>query len=164
MELTQTLLKDHLSYDPQTGEFMWVLPTGRRGVVGTLAGSAHVSGYVHIQILGRQYKAHRLAFLHMTGKWPSEEVDHINGDRANNKWSNLRESTRTGNNQNRPMHRRNTSGVKGVSFDKKYQKWGVKVCVNSKQINLGYYDDLELADLVATEARNKYHGAYAKHV
>ena len=88
------------------------------------------------------------------------EIDHINGDRADNRIGNLRAVTRSQNQYNkRPQ--RNASGYRGVSWHKKSGKWCVRIGINDKVKSMGYYDDIELADLVAQEARSKFYGQYA---
>jgi len=90
------------------------------------------------------------------------EVDHINGDRADNRIENLRPATRSENQCNRNALASNTSGYPGVSWHKASKAWLVRVMKNGKSHLIGYFKDLELAGLVATEARSLYHGAYAK--
>lgn len=93
-ELTQASLKEKLHYDPETGVFTWRSS-------GKLAGHIHIKGYCRVKINSRLYYAHRLIFLYMTGVWPSDQVDHINGTRGDNRWVNLREATSQQNNMNR---------------------------------------------------------------
>ncbi|MFZ2190131.1 MAG: HNH endonuclease [Candidatus Magasanikiibacteriota bacterium] len=132
--------------------------------MGSVAGNITSAGYRNIKVFGRQYKAHRLAFLYMEGKFPLEDVDHRDGNPDKNMWANLRACSTAQNVCNTRIRKDNTSGVKGVYFRKDLEKWGAKVCVNAKQIHLGFYDKLELANLVATEARELHHGAYARHI
>lgn len=164
MNLTQEQLKEHLHYNPDTGDFTRLLATCGKVKVGDVAGYTTVRGYCVIRLLGKIRKAHRLAFLYMEGAFPENVVDHIDGDPSNNAWTNLRACSVDENAQNARLRKDSSSGVKGVHFDKRSQKWVVQVRRNSIRTNLGYYDDLELAELVATEARELYHGAYAKHI
>jgi hypothetical protein len=91
-----------------------------------------------------------------------KEIDHINGDRQDNRLENLREVTRSQNQLNKSLAKNNTSGTKGVSWHKKSKSWTVRLSVDKQSKNIGYFKDLELAELVAIEARNKYHGNYTK--
>ena len=123
------------------------------------AGSIHKTGYRHITWRGKVQKAHRLIFMLHHGFMP-QEIDHINGDRADNRIENLRSVTRSQNQYNkRPQ--RNVSGYRGVTWHKKTGKWLVRVGLNNKNKSLGYYDDLELAALVAEEGRSLHYGQFA---
>src|SRR3990167_10490582 len=165
MKLTQELLKERLKYDPLTGEFTWlVAPKGSWASVGDLAGGHHPKGHRLIGIFGKFYKAYRLAFLYMTGEFPLEEIDHRDCDPSNNIWDNLRTCSHGENQQNKGISKNNSSGAKGVHFHKTNKRWEASVTHLGKQHYLGSYDNLELAELVATEARDKYHGQFARHV
>ncbi|MCK9994454.1 MAG: hypothetical protein Dbin4_02974, partial [Alphaproteobacteria bacterium] len=99
-ELTQSRLKELLHYDPDTGVFTRRVQTSSNARVGDVAGCLHPEGYRHIQIDGKRYAAHRLAWLYMTGEWPTNQLDHLNGVRDDNRWGNLREATHGQNQQN----------------------------------------------------------------
>jgi hypothetical protein len=90
-------------------------------------------------------------------------VDHIDGNPSNNRIENLRGATNAQNLQNAKIHQNNTSGIKNVHFDKQKNRWNVQLRIDKKIKHFGLYKDLELAELVATEARNKYHGDFARH-
>jgi hypothetical protein len=145
-----------LNYQPETGEFTWRESRGTSIKVGMAAGSIR-DGYVCIWIDGISYKAHRLAFLHMTGQWPTEFVDHIDGDRANNRWANLREATCSGNNQNRGLGVNNRSGFLGVGWKKAEQKWQARIRVAGKLKHLGYFDDPTAAAAAYADAKARLH-------
>lgn len=115
-ELTQARLKEKLHYDPESGIFRWVHS-------GTEAGYIHTKGYRRIRVDYNLYYAHRLAFLYMTGKLPSEQVDHVNGTRSDNSWSNLRNATPEQNS----LNRKGVSGVtkRGDSFESNIVSGGV---------------------------------------
>ena len=104
---------------------------------------------------------HRFAFLFMEGSIP-DEVDHIDGNRLNNKWSNLRPVTRSQNNYNSKIRKDNPAGVKGVTI-RKSGNYQVKVSINGKTKSFGAYKDLELAELIAQEVREKYHKEFTNH-
>lgn len=130
--------------------------------IGDVAGTTRPDGYSAIKFQYKLYLVHRLIFLMHHGYMP-KFVDHIDGNPKNNQIENLRETTIRNNCLNQKLRKNNTSGVKGVTFAKERNKWLVQVPISKNKKNLGYYQDLELAELVAMEARNKYHGAFARH-
>lgn len=161
-KLTQAELKELLEYNPDTGLWKWHTPKGSCKK-GWFCGSRSIGGYLDIKIRGKSYRTHRLAFLFMEGAFPPDLVDHIDGDTANNKWHNLRHCSYSGNNRNTRLPNTNTSGYKGVSRREGRSTWTVRLSVAGKTRNFGCYKDLELAALVAEEAREKYHGEFANH-
>lgn len=136
-EITANRVKELLDYNPETGDFFW--KTKRRGKkqAGMRAGCLHPTGYVRISIDYRLYNAQRLAWVIMTGKWPECLIDHIDGNRSNNRFKNLRQCNFSQNSANRKISASNTSGYKGVSFVKRTKKWGAWIKVNGKSKNLG---------------------------
>jgi len=153
VSLTQERLKLLLDYDPQTGHFMWKRREGLQGKLttwnkrfaGKRAGNVNkVLGYVLISVDGPPYLAHRLAFLFMTGSMP-DMVDHANGNRSDNSWSNLRSCTQTQNMFNTALRKNNTLGVKGVVLHKKrlHQKRPYQAKLQRK--SLGYFASAEEA-------------------
>lgn len=158
--ITQQRLKELLSYDPDTGLFTWLVYRGRCARKGQIAGSID-DGYVKIIIDRNTYRAHRLAFLYVKGVIPTQEVDHINRIRSDNRWSNLREASKSQNMRNKGVHKNNLSGVKGVNYRKESGKYRVLIKVKGKIISFGQYDDVELAELVASEVRAKYDGEFS---
>jgi hypothetical protein len=114
--LTQQRLKELLEYSPYTG--LWY-----KRSTGVRTGSITGSGYYRIIIEGKRYKSSRLAFLYMIGDWPKEHVDHINLDKTDDRWFNLREATRSQNMGNTRKMRTNTSGFKGVTWCSAKRKW-----------------------------------------
>jgi hypothetical protein len=120
------------------------------------------SGYAFVSIDRKPRRLHRIIFLYHHGYFP-ECVDHINGIRHDNRIENLRAASKEQNCLNRARSKNNSSGFKNVSWSKPMNKWMVQMTVNKKYQNIGYYEDVEFADLVAQEARNLYHGAYARH-
>lgn len=118
--------------------------------------------YVNVSINKIRYQAHRIIFLMHYGYLP-KIIDHINGKPQDNRIENLRAATHSENLRNSKIAKNNTSGLKNVFWYKQRQKWGVRIIINKKSKSFGLYDDIELADLVAHEARNKYFGYFARH-
>lgn len=149
-KLTQARLKELLHYDPLTGIFTRLV-----GVQGVDAG--HVQkpnkfhGYVFIEIDGEKYRAHRLAWFYVHGRWPSDQLDHRDRNKAHNWISNLREATDGQNRQNMSMRSDNGSGHTGVSWDKGRNKWMAQIKVDGRQHYLGRFDDV----MDASEAYKK---------
>lgn len=153
--LTHERLKELLTYDPETGIFTHNTTKARR-VKGKPAGCV-VKGYVVISIDTQIYRAHRLAWLYMTGKWPAHTVDHRDTDKSNNKWSNLREATGLEQMQNLPLMVTNTSGYPGVSYNKQTGRFTAKISVNNKRHHLGYFDTPEEAFEAYQKAKSQLH-------
>ncbi len=152
--LTQSKLKEVLNYDPLTGLFTWMISPRSMTRIGDAAGCAS-RGYIVIGVLGVQYLSHRLAFLYMNGRWPSE-IDHINGIKADNRWLNLREATRTTNMQNRRgPNKNNKVGFLGVSKDK--SNFQAQIKTDGIARHLGNYKTPELAHEAYIEAKRKLH-------
>lgn len=132
------------------------------GQIYKKVGSANPDGYVYFGYKRKYLSAHRVVFLLNNGYLP-EVVDHIDGNPNNNKSSNLRAATKSTNAFNRHARVDNKLGIKNVCWSKLRKKWVVNININKKKTQVGYFDDLELAELVAIEARNKYHGEFARH-
>lgn len=154
--ISQKRLKEVLFYDPETGIWRWLVGKARRVKEGMIAGSLGDNGYRLIGIDYRLYRANRLAWLYMEGYFPEYDVDHENRIRDDDRWSNLRDATRQCNNRNRRMLKNNTSGITGVAWHKRDQKWGSKISVGGKQINLCYSKVKTDAVIVRWEAEKKY--------
>jgi len=154
--LTQSKLKELLHYDPETGLFIWLIKP-RIGVKsGVVAGFTTVHGYIHIGIDLREYKAHRLAWLYVHGRWPKHQIDHINHIRDDNRLINLREATQQENNKNLSIRSDNTSGVAGVHWYKATSRWMTYIFVGGKRVFLGYFDDKLDAICARKSAEIKY--------
>lgn len=162
MSLSQEQLWGVLDYNPETGLFKWKVRTSIRVVVGAVAGSVSDDGYIVIRIGRKIYRAHRLAFLWMTGKFPTGHVDHINTIRTDNRWCNLRQCSRSQNQCNRTKQSNNTSGFKGVSFEKRTGLWKAGLGINRKFINLGRFKTPELAHAAYCQAVEKHHKEFAR--
>lgn len=139
--LTQKRLKELLSYDPLSGTFTRVKQINSRTPVGSRAGCKKSDGYISIKVDYVDYKAHRLAILFMDGYLPEDTVDHIDRDRGNNKYCNLREATQVCQVRNSGMLRNNTSGIKGVYWATSGRRWVATVNIQKKVSVLGRFKD-----------------------
>jgi len=149
-------IKDILHYDPGTGAFTWKVDRNQKAVAGSEAGHVTDRGYRYIEVNGKSVRAHRLAFFFQTGKWPPFEVDHINGDKLDNRWDNLRLTDRRKNMQNqRRAHSRNSSGFLGVSRNN--DQWRARIRVNGKSKHVGYYSTPEEAHEAYLKAKRELH-------
>lgn len=171
MNITQQLVRELLQYDPETGVFTWrprderwfkkemTWKTWNTRFAGTVAGNIHTSkkGYscINIRVLGKGCRAHRLAWIFMTGEEPPAEIDHLDGDATNNTWKNLRDGSRGVNRKNSAMTRRNSSGINGVSWDKTNHKWLVQVGVSGRVRHVGRFASLDDAESAAREVRRE---------
>lgn len=142
--LTQKKLKELLRYNANTGIFTWRRRVGRISA-GTIAGTTNDQGYILICIDYQSYRAHRLAWLYMTGDSPLFELDHENHKRADNKWSNIRASSPLDNARNHTQQRNNTSGVTGVRWHARDRRWMALININGKQIHGGSFVDFRSA-------------------
>lgn len=146
-----------LEYDPGTGTLRWKLRVSQGVRAGDIAGTIDDSGYRTVRIKRRGYRAHRLAFLIVTGHWPANEIDHIDRDRDNNRWSNLRECSHAENMQNHGPHRNNTSGVRGVHWYARLGKWAAQINIDGKRCHIGYFDNLNDAGAAYLRTKNHAH-------
>jgi len=153
------LLLEFLSYDSETGLLYWKKSPGYRVQQGAVAGSAGRNGYSSIILMGRKYKAHRVAWLLHTGSWPSNFIDHIDGNRLNNKFTNLRDVDRTTNSQNiRSATQRNkSSGLLGAYLDSKGRRWMSSIQTCGLQKHLGYFSSAEEAHAAYVHAKRFLH-------
>lgn len=156
--LTQELLKKHVFYDPETGKFTRIgyFDSWGNYVKKTSELNKYSSeGYLIVSIQGKRYKAHRLVFLYMNNdKLNDVEVDHIDGNRSNNKYSNLRVVVRTENMKNKGLYSNSSTGVIGVSqFNGRFR---ARINLNGKRMSLGLFDTIEEASRVRKEYEIKY--------
>jgi hypothetical protein len=160
-ELTQERLKLFLAYDPSTGIFTW-LQGGHKYKPGTVAGYINDSGYSLIWVSGRDYRAHRLAWFHVYGRWPLGEIDHINGNPSDNRITNLREATRANNTANSRKPITNKSGYKGVSWHAQGRCWQAHIKNNGVNHYLGHFQCPKQAHAAYCEAALRLKGAFAR--
>lgn len=174
------LLRQLLHYDPETGELTWRyrnashFQTGARDpqwrannwnsknagrpALATIDGF----GYKFGAIFGRLIRAHRVIWAIMTGEWPSEDIDHLNGLKTDNRWCNLRHVSHTINSRNQKLRSTNKSGVNGVRWRADCGKWRAEITVNGKNSYLGHFSDLEDA-VAARRAAEAGHGFTDRH-
>jgi len=162
--------RSRYSYDPSTGIISSAIKTRGQGgsiLAGTPVGYKHPREnrlIISANHKGKQraFKAHRIAWLLMTGAWPAGEIDHIDGDGTNNRWNNLRVVTRSQQMMNRKLSPRNTSGFLGVRLCKSTGRWRALIWKNRKHYHLGYFDTKEEAHIAYRKASSELHGHYAR--
>ena len=175
MELTAEIARELLYYDIKTGDLFWKerdvkwFPRKANSAAwnSRFAGkktltSAHPRGYKTGMILGKRYLTHRIIWLISYGDWPKYQIDHINGDRTDNRLCNLRDLDQKNNCRNMGLRATNTSGITGVRWSESANKWRAAIMVNYKSISLGCYDELAESAKARKEAEIKY-GFHENH-
>mgnify|MGYP003544058816 CR=1 FL=1 len=157
--LTPSQIRDVLDYDVETGVLTWRISSGTRKA-GQKAGGIALE-YLSVGIKGKRYQAHRLAWAHYFGEWPSGEVDHINRDKLDNRIVNLRVASRAQNGANCSLSKSNTSGAKGVTWVRREGKWQAQIMVGRKHRHLGYFDSVATAAAAYNDAAIKAFGEFA---
>jgi len=153
-----------LLYDAETGLFTWRVNRGGTALAGTQAGSPDAGGYILIRIGNRNFKAHRLAILCMTGEWPVADVDHVNGVTSDNRRANLRDVTHSQNLSNCGLHGHNTSGSCGVSWREDKKKWRAFIQQNAHHRHLGYFATKSEAEAARARAAVEYVGGPVRSI
>ena len=153
--MDQQRLRELLDYDAETGRFVW-RQANKRVKAGTVAGYVGNDGYVRIRASGTRFLAHRLAWFYVHGTWPAGEIDHINGDRSDNRIANLRDVSRLTNRQNmRRAQADNRSGLLGVSLTNNRCKASIRS--GGKNHHLGYFASPEAAHAAYVAAKRQTH-------
>ncbi|MBT9493914.1 MAG: HNH endonuclease [Paucibacter sp.] len=159
MSITQERLKELLHYEPETGVFTWRVYRCAQARAGDRAGTvSKKSGYRFINVDHGMYLAHRLAFFYMSGNWPSKDVDHLKGNRDDNRWLRIRELSRQQNMQNlQKAHRDNRTGLLGVIPYK--SRFTAQIRAGGKNRHLGVFDTAEEAHAAYLVAKRDIHPA-----
>lgn len=158
--LTQDLLHEVFEY--HDGALYWKVNKGSRARIGDKVGSLQNRGYLSVRLNKKLYLTHRLIYLYHNGVLP-EFIDHINGNKLDNHIENLRPATLAQNGFNAKLSNRNTSGVKGVSWNKRYNKWEAYLNKQNKRTCLGSFSSLEEATNAVTKARENHHKEFARY-
>lgn len=160
--LTSERVRELLDYDPETGVFRWRNDMRGGKKAGSIAGCGHGAGYWHIVVDGHHVLAHRLVWLHVHGRLPVKGIDHINGDRRDNRLVNLRECDQRQNAGNYCRLRRdNTSGRRGVYLDNYTGRWKAQIMRMGRITHIGRYDTKEEAYAAYSAAARDHFGEFA---
>lgn len=151
--------KELFSYDSKSGNLIRKLSVSPNARKGDVAGYVRCDGYVQVKIDHKAYKAHRIIWLLKHKELP-EEIDHVNGDRSDNRMCNLRATDRAGNTQNRRRFKSNTTGFKGVSVQKSSGKYLANIGLNGKLKYLGTFSTPEEAHAAYCAAGKKHYGEF----
>jgi hypothetical protein len=155
---TQERLSELLRYEPDTGRFFWKVDRRQFAKAGDIAGGLDANGYWAICVDGELYRAHRLAFVIMTGECPVE-IRHRDGDRSDNRWENLRRAS-----NGAGLRSDNTSGHRGITWSKRRRVWCVKIQTKGQVHNVGSFARPEHAIAAYREAAEKHFGPFAAHL
>lgn len=172
---TPEQLRELLRYEPDTGKLFW--KPRRRDIFATQRAfglwntrfaereaftASKNGGYKHGKLFGVLFLAHRVIWAMQSGCWPKEQIDHIDTDGENNRWSNLREANANQNMHNQASRRTNSSGYKGVHWDERDKKYRAQIMVGREKKFLGYHESADAAHAAYSEAAKKYHGEFAR--
>lgn len=155
-------LRELFSYDSSTGIFTNKVTRGR-AKAGTTAGTPTADGYLRVKVDYVDYYLHRLAWLHETGELPVDQIDHRNGNKADNRFSNLRLADNSQNSCNKPVQANNTSGFKGVSLHRQSGRWFAYAQRDGKRVSAGYHKTASDAAIAAAELRRILHDQFVNN-
>lgn len=159
--LTHALVKELLEYDEQSGTFIWKVNPSRRTKIGDIAGSKTASGYHQIKILGKNYLAHRIAWLYVHGEFPDGFLDHMDHNPLNNRIENLRLATNQENKRNGSLYRNNSTGYRGVYESGRRFEGYLKV--NGERVFIGMFDTAEEASVAVESIAMKIHADFYRN-
>jgi len=157
-----SVLNHFFDYCKTTGILKWKTPSSKKTKVGNIAGSSDGSGYIVVNLHGKHYPVHRIAWKIVYGRDPSNLIDHINENRSDNRISNLREAEHWQNLCNRGKNSNNTSGIKNICFDKSKGLWMGSLARNRKTIFCKYSKNISVVEAALVEARKKHHLEFSK--
>jgi len=161
LELTHEYLVSVLRYEPETGDWFWLKRMQAVIYKGDKAGTLNRAGYAQIKVCGKVIYSHVLAWFYMTGEWPNIKVEHENQAKNDNRWLNLRLATTSQNGANRGKQANNSSGWKGVCWDKSRKLFTVQVTFQGEHLNLGRFRCPTKAAIVYDKTAIKYFGPFA---
>lgn len=150
------------NYDAETGLLTRKVRVGKKVKVGDIVGCVNTKGYLVVRISGKLYSNHRTIWLMQTGEMPKEHIDHINGDKTDNRLVNLREATNAENLRNRGKQSNNASGFKGVCVDSRRSKspYRTKIMFNGMTIDIGHFTTPEQAHQAYCNKAKELHGDF----
>jgi HNH endonuclease len=155
--------REVLEYDQTTGILRWRITLSNKARAGRIAGAENGNGYLRVGIDGRLYLAHRIAWLIQTGSWPTDDIDHRDLNKANNKWGNLRDATRGQNNANRRAQRNKLVALKGVtSVKKKTKRFRAQINVRGHVRHLGCFATAEEAHAAFLQESKRQFGSFVR--
>jgi hypothetical protein len=172
---SQEYLKECFNYDEITGSLYWkerplshfktdrMMKIMNARMANTVAGSVSGGRYLSVIINLKSYRNHRIVWKLVTGSDPTDQIDHINGDKLDNRFENLREANNAQNQYNVGLNKNNTSGFKGVSFDKWYGLWNAAIGFNRKQYRIGRFKTKEQAAEAVMLARESFHKEFTNY-
>lgn len=158
---SQKRLRELFNYDPETGIVTRRMAVSVKCRAGDVVGHREARGYVHTTVDWRPIRLHQLIWIYVHGRIDGE-IDHVNGDKSDNRLSNLRPANRSQNMSNKPLDRRNKSGFKGVHWSKKDRCWVAQIQVNRKTIHLGSFGEARAAAAVYAEAAKQHFGEFVR--
>lgn len=159
MNISLEQVNRSVTYNPATGQFVRLVSRGK-AKAGVISGCYRPDGYRYISVLGKRFLAHRLAFFVMTGRMPTHDIDHINGDRSDNRWGNLRDVTVQMNRQNQRRPKSgSTSKLLGAFYDPRCGRWYSNIRVDGRRVPLGRFDTAEQAHAAYLSAKRRLHVA-----
>jgi hypothetical protein len=160
--LTQARLKELLRYDCETGVFTRIQRRSSRALPGDAAGYKNNRGYVIISVDGKHYAAHRLAWLYVTASWPAVAIDHINLQKDDNRFVNLRPATSAENLRNKGLMSTNTSGATGVMWNERLKGWRAFATREGRRYYFGVHRDFEQAVAARQRGAQCVFGEFAR--
>jgi citrate synthase len=161
-EVSVDTLRDYLSYNEETDQVVWKKKASRGTVVGKPAGCLRYDGYSIIRLFGKNLYLHRIVWALKTGNWPDRQVDHINKNRQDNSFKNLRLATRQENQRNKRSAKNTSSKYLGVCYHVRNKRWQAQaIGEKSKNVYLGTFDTEEEAALAYNDYAKEFYGEFA---